>query len=272
MTLLAKVFTGLIFLLSVIFFSLAVAVNASHINQKTLAAKYQTQATAAQQKNTELEALLEELKDELAINQAARRSALATLQSQLTAKNDDLEKKEMELEETQKSLTGLVAIEKQTQDALKALTDDNKLLREQIVDAREDRNQIFQRLVTTKDSLNREQGKLQSAEERARQLSDQLSLAGVILEKIDVRPETMLTAPPVNGLVTAVSTAGLVEVSLGRDDGMREGFTLEVHRSGQYLGRLKVKRVEDNKSVAEILTSYQKGYIRAGDRVDSSLF
>lgn len=272
MTLLAKVFTGLIFVLSVIFFSFAVAVNATHINQKALAAKFQAQATAAQQKNTELETLLEELKDELAINQAARRSALATLQSQLAAKNDELEKKEMELEEKQKSVTLLSATEKQTQLDLKALTDDNELLRKQMVNTREDRNQIFQRLVTTKDQLNRMQGKLQSTEERAKQVSDQLSKAGVILEKIDVRPETLLTAPPVNGLVTAVSTAGLVEVSLGRDDGMREGFTLEVHRSGQYLGRLKVKRVEDNKSVAEILTSYQKGYIRAGDRVDSSLF
>jgi hypothetical protein len=76
----------------------------------------------------------------------------------------------------------------------------------------------------------------------------------------------------VNGQVTAVSTNGLVEVSLGRDDGMREGFTLEVHRNGQYLGRLLIKTVTDNKSVAEIMTGYQKGYVREGDRVDSKLF
>ncbi len=272
MTLLAKVFTGLIFLLSVIFFSLAVAVNASHINQKQLATKFQTQAQAAQQKNTELTGLLEVLKDELAINQAARRSALATLQSQLEAKSNELQQKEIELENVQTAHTQLVANEKDTQLQLKARTEDNELLRKQLNDAREDRNQLFQRLVSTKDQNNRLQGKLQTTEERASQTADQLSQATVILEKIDIRPETLLTAPDVNGLVTAVSTAGLVEVSLGRNDGMREGFTLEVHRSGQYLGRLKVKRVEDNKSVAEILTSYQKGYIRAGDRVDSKLF
>ena len=58
MTLLGKVFTGLVFLLSVIFFSLAVAVNASHINQKTRAETFSKQAADAQQKNTQLIALL----------------------------------------------------------------------------------------------------------------------------------------------------------------------------------------------------------------------
>ncbi len=272
MNLLGKVFTGLIFLLSVIFFSLAVAVNASHINQKNLATKFQTEAAESQRKNTELTGLLEVAKDELSIEQAARRSALAALQTQLEQKKDELQKKEIELENVQSAHTTLVATEKDTQQELKARTEDNELLRKQMVDAREDRNQLFQRLVTAKDQLNRLQGIYQSERERERQLATQLSMATEKLEKIGIRPETLLTAPEVNGQVTAVSTNGLVEVSLGRDDGMREGFTLEAHRNGQYLGRLLVKTVSDDKSVAEIITGYQKGYIREGDRVDSKLF
>lgn len=272
MTLLGKVFTGLIFLLSVIFFSLAVAVNASHINQKTLATKYQADAQTAQRKNTELTSLLETTKDELAIEQLARRSALGALQTQLGDMKDDLQKKEKQLQDAQASLTQFTSTEKQTQTELKARTDDNELLRKQMVDAREDRNQLFQRLVGTTDQFVKLQGTNQSLLARASDLSNDLSMAKEKLEKIDIRPETLLTAPAVNGLVTAVSTTGLVEVSLGRDDGLREGFTLEAHRGGQYLGRLKVKTVRDNKSVAEIMTGFQKGYIRAGDRVDSKLF
>jgi hypothetical protein len=272
MNLLGKVFTGLIFLLSVIFFSLAVAVNASHINQKTLAEKYQKEAQDFERKNKELTSLLEVAKDELSLEQAARRSALAALQTQLEQKKDELQKKEIELESVQSAHTNLVATEKETQQELKARTDDNELLRKQMVDAREDRNQLFQRLLASKDQLNRLQGIYQAERERERQLATQLSMASEKLEKIGIRPDTLLTAPEVNGQVTAVSTNGLVEVSLGRDDGMREGFTLEVHRNGQYLGRLLIKTVTDNKSVAEIMTGYQKGYVREGDRVDSKLF
>ncbi len=272
MTLLGKVFTGLIFLLSVIFFSLAVAVNASHINQKTLADKFQKDAQTAQQKNTELTNLLETTRDELALEQLARRSALGALQTQLGDMTNDLQKKEKQLQDAQAALTKFTSTEKQTQTELQARTDDNELLRKQLVDAREDRNQLFQRLVGTTDQFNRLQGINHSERERERALATQLSLATEKLEKLDIRPETLLTAPAVNGKVTAVSTSGLVEVSLGRDDGMREGFTLEAHRNGQYLGRLKVKTVADNKSVAEIMTGYQKGYIRAGDTVDSKLF
>jgi hypothetical protein len=272
MNLLGKVFTGLIFLLSVIFFSLAIAVNASHINQKELAEKFQKEASDSQLKNTELTSLLEVAKDELSLEQAARRSALAALQTQLEQKKDELQKKEIELESVQSAHTTLVGTEKDTQQLLKARTDDNELLRKQMVDAREDRNQLFQRLIASKDQLNRLQGIYQAERERERQLATQLSMASEKLEKIGIRPDTLLTAPEVNGQITAVSTNGLVEVSLGRDDGMREGFTLEVHRNGQYLGRLLIKTVADNKSVAEIMTGYQKGYVREGDRVDSKLF
>lgn len=273
MTLLGKVFTGLIFLLAVIFFSFAVAVNASHINQKELADQYQQEAQDAQRKNTELSALLEVAKDELAIEQAARRSALASLQTQLEQKRNELQMQEATLADLQAAHTTLVQTEQATQQELKARTDDNEQLRKQIVDTTEDRNQLFQRLVDARDKLNRLRGTYQSLVEREQQLASDYTKAREQLSILGIEPDTSLEAPPaVNGEVLAVASNGLVEVSLGRDDGMREGFTLEVHRDGQYLGRLKVRTVRDDKSVAEILTGYQRGYIREGDRVDSKLF
>ncbi len=272
MTLLGKVFTGLVFLLSVIFFSLSVAVNASHINQKVEAEKFQKQASDAKQRNTQLTGLLEVYKNELAIEQVARRSALAALQTQLQQTQQELEAQELDLSNLQSAHTALVQTEQATQQELEAKTADNELLRRQIKSTREDRNQIFQRLVTAKDQFNRLQGIYQSLAEREQQLAEDYTAAKEKLDILDIGPDTLLEAPPVNGKVLAVATDGLVEVSLGRDDGMREGFTLEVHRGGQYLGRLKLRKVRDDKSVAEILTGYQKGYIREGDRVDSRLY
>ncbi len=146
-------------------------------------------------------------------------------------------------------------------------------LRKQIVEAREDRNQLYGRLVKTIDEYNRLQGMFQSLDERRQQLASDYTSAKEKLDILNIKPTTLIEAPPaVNGQILAVSTSGSVEVSLGRDDGMREGFTLEVTRSGQYLGRLKLTTVAADKSVAQILTGHQRGFIREGDRVDSKLY
>lgn len=273
MTLLGKVFTALVLVLSVIFFSIAVVVNASHINQRERAEQFEQQAQDAERKNQQLTTLLEEMKTELAIEQAARRTALASLQTQLSQTKSELQMQEATLADLQSAHTALVQTEQATQQELAARTNDNEQLRQQIQNTRQNRDQLFQRLVAAKDELVRLQGNFQSLRDRERQLASDYTLAKEKMDILGIQPTTMLEAPPqVHGKVLAVSTGGLVEVSLGRDDGMREGFTLEVHRDGQYLGRLKVKSVRDDKSVAEIMSGYQKGYIRTGDRVDSKLF
>ena len=169
--------------------------------------------------------------------------------------------------------TTLTSAEKTTTEQLSARTAENNQLREQIATTRENRNQLLQRLVAAKDEYNRLQGSYQTLQERAVQLRLENNLVAQKLQVLGVKPDTLLDAPPeVQGEVLDVASNGLVVVSLGRDDGIREGFTLEVHRSGQYLGKLKVKSVRDDKSVAEVLTGYQKGYIQAGDRVNSKLY
>ncbi|MCA9194668.1 MAG: hypothetical protein KDB03_23015 [Planctomycetales bacterium] len=273
MTLLGKVFTGIVGLLSVIFFTLAVVVNASHINQKDRAEAAESKSRDLQNKNDQLASLLEETKSSLAVEQAARRSALASLQTQIGLITDELGKQQEAFINLQSAHTTLVQTEKATAEELKAKSDDNELLRQQLVKSVEDRNQLMQRLASTKDSMNRLQGDKETLEERWRQLAADFTSAKEKLEILGIKADTLIEAPPaVNGEVLAVSNNNMVEVSLGRDDGMREGFTLEAHRSGQYLGRLVVRTVADDKSVAEVLPRYQRGFIRPGDRVDSKLY
>ena len=140
MTLLGKVFTGLVFLLAVIFFALSVAVNAQHINQKVLATTLKTQVDQLQNENNQLKGLLEEKKTELAIEQAARRNALAALQSQLDAKQDELEKQETTLVNLQSAHTSTVQTLEATQVDLKKQTSDNEDLRKKFVNAKLDRD------------------------------------------------------------------------------------------------------------------------------------
>ncbi len=277
MTLLGKVFTGLLFLLSVIFFTLAVAVNASHVDYRKLvkdpATGYEARVKKAEEKNKQLTTTLEDTKSELSIEQAARRSALGALQTQIEQRESELAAQEGELKKLLAAHTALVLTEQQTQQDLNARTKDNETLRKQIVDAREDRDQTFARYTKALDEKTRLEGMYQSLNERLQQLASDYTGAKEQLEILGLKPNSLVQgAPEANGEITAVSTGGLVEVSLGQDSGMREGLTLEVSRAGQYLGRLKITRVNPGASVAQILTGFQTGYIRKGDRVDTKLF
>jgi archaellum component FlaC len=272
MTLLGKVFTLLIVVLSLTFLVISVLVNANHINHKQQADKFKKDADTANREKSTLQERLETLKRELAVEQAARRTALASLQSQHDQISNALNAKETELRNLQSAHTQIVGAEKATSETLKARSSENTLLREQLVAARSDRDQLFQRLVNSKDQFNRLQGEHERLTERYADLNNNYNLAASQMQSLGIKPDTELGPPKVNGQVTAVASDGTIELNLGVDDGIRDGHVLDIHRGGNYLGRVKVTKVTPNRSLAQILASYQKGYIQAGDRVDSKLY
>ena len=82
-------------------------------------------------------------------------------------------------------------------------------------------------------------------------------------ESIDKRP------PMVEGKVLAVNQNDMVELSIGSDDGMKAGHTLDVFRATSYLGKVEVLTTATDRSVGKILPSYKKGIIQRGDNVTS---
>ena len=76
--------------------------------------------------------------------------------------------------------------------------------------------------------------------------------------------------PAVAGVVTAVSK-NLVEISLGSDDGIRDGHQLDVFNNTNFLGRIKIRRTAPNRAGGEIIPEYSKGEIKKGDRVATRL-
>jgi len=60
---------------------------------------------------------------------------------------------------------------------------------------------------------------------------------------------------------------GLVEISLGRDDGVGNGQILQVYRGNQCLGEITIKVAEPDRSVGEIDRKTQTGPIRGADKV-----
>lgn len=71
--------------------------------------------------------------------------------------------------------------------------------------------------------------------------------------------------------MTAIHGKDLIEISLGSDDGLRKGHTVEVFRGSSYLGRARIVKTGPSQAVAEMLKEYQKGFIQKGDRVATRL-
>ena len=70
-----------------------------------------------------------------------------------------------------------------------------------------------------------------------------------------------------------VGADGLIEISLGTDDGLLKGHTLEVYRKdgSAYLGRVEVTATQPDKAACKILPQFRQGPIQGGDRVTSKL-
>jgi hypothetical protein len=120
--------------------------------------------------------------------------------------------------------------------------------------------------------LAQSQAQLTIAEERKAQLEKQVANARILLSQsglnIDSLPKDRV--PTLDGDVIAVA-AGSIQVSLGSDDGLQVGHTLEVYRGGEYIGRAVVKSVMPDQAVAEIVKAYARGVVQRGDKVTTRL-
>ena len=87
-------------------------------------------------------------------------------------------------------------------------------------------------------------------------------------------PSCSGVVPTVDGVVSQTRRSGgaqYVEVTIGADDGLKTGNTLEVFRGDRYLGRLDIVSTSPDKSVGKVDRRYQQGQIQEGDRVATRL-
>ena len=115
-------------------------------------------------------------------------------------------------------------------------------------------------------------GEYNAARERNEQLTKQVAgMTSVMRENgIDPATDPNSVVPTVEGLVSKVQRkAGdqLVEVTIGADDGLKTGNTLEISRGAKYLGRVDIIETSPDKSVGRVDRRFQQGQIQEGDRV-----
>ena len=212
--------------------------------------------------------------NDLAREQVSRKTALAALQTQLNRFQAELSRSGAEVEALTSQVTKLVSDNETKTKELETLNADNDRLRAAVRDEQEARDQLFATTIQLTDKMNILRGFKQTLEQRNKQLMAQATRFQEVIAArgIDIN-EPLDGAPPErNGNILQIDRpSDLVLVSIGSDEGLRPGHFLEVTRKGRYVGKLKVRKAEPDRSVAEIMKDYSEGILQEGDRVDTTL-
>ena len=276
MTFLGKILTTILFLLSLTFMVLALAANASHRNWRDAVLDPNTglkaQVEEIQQVNRQLADSRMRAEANLAREQAARRTALAALQTQLDDLKRQLQTSEATVQDLQSQNNVLVDTDKSRSEQLALLTAANSSLEEKIKTERADRDQLFAKSLVLTDQYNQVLGLLDNLTKVREGLTEELTRYQEVAAAMGINVDDPIDgAPPErNGVVLAVNRPSkLVEISIGYDEGLRDGHMLRVTRGGRYIGKVKGRRTNPDSSVAEILDAYLDGPIKEGDVVDT---
>ena len=279
MTLLGKILTGLILVMSIFFLAFAIAVYATHRNWRDLVTNptptankplgLQQQLQNEEDLNRQLQEQLEQSRTTLAMERAARRMKIANLESQRQQMLDQLaseERQNIQLVEQAREATRTL----QTAQAnLTRLKNEVETLREEIRTAQADRDSQFDVVVEKTDLYNQAQGQIETLRTRVEQLTERIGRQAAVLEKNALSEfDPVIDIPPrLEGVVLDTSNSNLVEISVGSDDGLREGHELDVSRGDRYLGRIVIVQTSPKRAVGEIVPELRKDRIRRGDRV-----
>jgi hypothetical protein len=276
MNFLGKVFVILIVVMSLIFLGLSMAVYSTHTNWKEKTTALNTELETARAENEQLKTAHNLKVQELDREKTAAEQQIAKLEterSSLVTTNAQIQKQLDVLEQNQRGQLAAVA---STQDLNQKLTAEVTGLRTQVRTEEQARDDAFTKALNATEQLHQSRNKFESAEERSRQLTAQNASMRMMMKENGMNPDTPPDAivPTVNGVVSQVrrnAGAQLVEFTIGADDGLKAGNTVEVYRGTKYLGRLDIIQTSPDKSVGRVDRRYLQGQIQEGDRVATRL-
>ena len=284
MNIIGKIFVFAVFIMSLVFMSFSVLIYSSHINwqdevnrkpeevqgQQKPGLKYQLQQ--AENDRQKLKQEIDVLVRKIAESEAARDQVVAKLRTALEEKDGELKDLRRSKEDREKLQQEAIAKLDAAEAELKKSVDLVAELRDQVRQQQAKVDKEVGRVSEIAQKLHEAESFLAIANERKEQLEKQVANARLLLKQqgltIDSLPKDRV--PTLDGDVLAVAENS-IEVSLGGDEGLQTGHTLEVYRDGQYVGRAVVKTVKPDRAVAVILREYSRGIVQRGDKVTTRL-
>jgi hypothetical protein len=277
---LGKVFVVLILIMSVLFMGLSMAVYATHRNWREVIEGpngLRAQLTQANERNEQLKSEHNRRVEELAREREAAEQQLAKLESEQVLLAQNNQQLQNEVDQRRQQQGEAIAAVAATQALNQNLTNEATTLRQNIRAEQQARDAAFTRTLAATEELHQLAGQYTNQRERYEDLTKQAAGMTHLLREgagLDPATDPSGVVPTVDGVVSQVRRSGgalYVEVTVGADDGLRQGNTLEVFRGSRYLGRAQVLQTTPDRSVAVIDRRFQQGQIQEGDRVATRL-
>jgi myosin heavy subunit len=276
---LGKVFVVLILIMSLMFMALSLAVYATHKNWKEVIdgpTGLKRQLDDMKNENMQLQTKYQLRDEELQAAVNAEKQQVAKLESERNSLVERNALIQTELDQQKQDQRNHIAAVAATQDNNTRLATEVTSLRQQIRTAEQARDEAFATTLTATEKLHQVAGEYESARERTEQLTKQVGGMTTAMQENGLDPDIDPTqvVPIVDGLVSQVRrTSGTqyVEVTIGADDGLKSGNTVEIFRGNKYLGRVDIVSTSPDKSVGKVDRRFQQGQIQEGDRVATRL-
>jgi chromosome segregation ATPase len=252
--------------------ALSMAVYATHKNWKAVADGLQTQLQTAEAEKSKLTTAHNRRVEELTTETEAAEQQVRKLETERVSLVDRNVQIQTELDQLKQQQREQIASVSSTQELNKGLVAEVTGLRSQIRTEQQARDAAVAATLTATEDLHQVKGEYETARTRSEQLMKQVSGMRHVMKETGINPDTEpgSVVPTVNGVVSQIRRANgaqLVEVTIGADDGLSAGNTLEVSRGDKYLGRIEILTTSPDKSVGRVDRRFQTGQIQEGDRV-----
>ncbi len=287
MNLVGKIFVVLILVMSLVFMGFAVAVYATHKNWMDVVNRTEPsegkplglkrQLSDAQTREKQLRDELDALKNETKSLEVERLASLKSLQStldELRRTHDDLQNNEAALKQSERQ----AVLATQTAQGMldKALELIDKL-RTDISESYAERDKTFKDSVALTDKLIEKESEVERLKNNKIGLLARMAAFKMAAEKqgVNINAPVDNIPPKLDGIVLASSSSGLIEISLGSDDGVQRGHEAFISRNqggeSKFVAKIEIVKTTPDKSVGKVIPSYRKGPVVRGDRVVTKL-
>lgn len=281
MNLVGKIFIVLILILSTVFMTMGIMVYSTQHNwQETVMGGPNGTPVGLKQQLADARTEQQKLKDEiakyenaLAIEKQTHFEALAKLETERNTIKAQLDAQQQDLTKAHTSLSEATTALKVQSDVVTSIRKEESDLRADIRQANQLTDDELKKATAAEDKLNIATGQLTDLKQRNDQLALDVAKAKLLLSKVGMTIEDAANGQPpaVHGRIIALDKDNHVEITLGTDDGLRLGNTLEIYRGDKYLGRMQVLEAEPHRAIGKVMKEYQQDVIRNGDEVATRL-